>query len=167
MQWLCCKCDSINVSSFTYHTYELGNDTSYYEPLTTPANFTESFTSKFSPLKTSSPKSLKANDTQEYSMKRSNSRNQTANHQIPKKRNIRMLAINCRSIKDKTSELKTTIDYAKPDIIISTESWLEGIKPEENPTKDAIKSSEIFLSNYTAYRNDRGSLAEGVFIEDH
>jgi hypothetical protein len=67
MQWLCCKCDSINISSFTYHTYELGNHTSYYEPLTTPASFTESFTSKFSPLETSSPKSLKANDTQEYS----------------------------------------------------------------------------------------------------
>jgi hypothetical protein len=56
VQWLCCKCDSINVSSFTYHTYELGNDISYYEPLTTPASSTESFTSKVSPLKTSSPK---------------------------------------------------------------------------------------------------------------
>ena len=98
-------------------------------------------------------------------MNRSNSRNQTANHQIPNKRNLRILTINCRSIKDKTSELKTTIDYTKPDIIISTESWLEGIKPGENPTKDAIKSSEIFPSNYTAYRDDRGSLGGGgVFI---
>ena len=44
VQWFCYKCDSINVSSFTYHTYELGNDISYYEPLTTPASFTESFT---------------------------------------------------------------------------------------------------------------------------
>jgi hypothetical protein len=67
-------------------------------------------------------------------MNRSNSRNQTANHHIPKTRNLRILTINCRSIKDKTSELKTTIDYTKPDIIISTESWLEGIKPGENPT---------------------------------
>ena len=134
VQWFCCKCDSINVLSFTYHTYQLGNDTSYYEPLTTPASFTESFTSKFSPLKTSSPKPLKANETHESSMNRSNSRNQTANHHIPKKRNLRILTINCRSIKDKTLELKTTIDYTKPDIIISTESWLEGIKPGENPT---------------------------------
>ena len=140
---------------------------SYYEPLTTPASFTQSFTSKFSPLKTSSPKPLKANDTQESSMNRSNSRNQTVNHQIPKNRNLRILTINCRSIKDKTSELKTTIDYTKPDIIISTESWLEGIKPGENPTKDAIKSSEIFPSNYTAYRNDRGSVGGRVLIEDH
>ena len=149
VQWLCCKYDSINVSSFTYHTYELGNDISYYESLTSPANFTESFTSKFSPLKNSSPKPLKANETQEYGMNRSNSRNQTANHQIPKKRNLRILTINCRSIKDKTSELKTTIDYTKADIIIGTESWLKGIKPGENPTKDAIKSSEIFPSNYS------------------
>ena len=73
--WLCCKCDSINVSSFTYHTYELGNDISYYESLTSPASFTESFTSKFSPLTNSSPKPLKAKETQESSMNRSNSRN--------------------------------------------------------------------------------------------
>ena len=105
VQWLCCKCDSINVSSFTYHTYELGNDISYYESLTSPASFIESFTSKFSPLKNSSPKPLKANETQESSWNRSNSRNQIANHHIPKKRNLRILTINCRSIKDKTSEL--------------------------------------------------------------
>jgi hypothetical protein len=39
--------------------------------------------------------------------------------EIAKKRNLRILTINCRSIKDKTSELKTTIDYTKPDIISS------------------------------------------------
>jgi hypothetical protein len=132
--------------------------------LTSPASFTESFTSKFSPLKNSSPKPFKAKETQESSMNRSNSRNQTANHHISKKRNPRILTINCRSIKDKTSELKTAINYTKPDIIIGTESWLKGIKSVENPTKDAIKSSEIFPSNCTAYRNDRGSLGGGVFI---
>ena len=131
VKWLCCKCDSITVSSFTYHTYELGNDISYYESLTSPASFTESFTSKFSPLKNSSPKPLKAKETQESSMNRSNSRNQTSNHHISKKRNSRILTINCRSIKDKTSELKTTIDYTKPDISIGTESWLKGIKSNQ------------------------------------
>ena len=39
VKWLCCKCGSITVLSFTYHTYELGNDISYYESLTSPASF--------------------------------------------------------------------------------------------------------------------------------
>ncbi|CAC5402075.1 unnamed protein product [Mytilus coruscus] len=25
VQWMCCKCDSLNVSSFTYHAYEIEN----------------------------------------------------------------------------------------------------------------------------------------------
>ena len=54
VQWMCCKCDSLNVSSFTYHSYEIEN-VSYYEPLNTTESFLDSFTSQFSPLKTSSP----------------------------------------------------------------------------------------------------------------
>lgn len=77
------------------------------------------------------------------------------------------MTINCRSIKDKTAEFKTTIEYTKPDIVIGTESWLKGVKPGQNPSKDAIKSSEIFPVNYTADRNDRGILGGGVFILVH
>ena len=45
-----------------------------------------------------------------------------------------------------------------------TESWLKGIKPGENPRRDAIKSNEIFPQNYNVYRNDRGTLGGGVFV---
>jgi hypothetical protein len=38
------------------------------------------------------------------------------------------------------------------------------LKPGENPTKDAIKSSEVFPKGFTVYRNDRGTLGGGVFI---
>ena len=38
VQWLCCKCESINVSSFTFHSFEL-NTTNYYEPLTYDISF--------------------------------------------------------------------------------------------------------------------------------
>jgi hypothetical protein len=55
VQWMCCKCDSLNVSSFTFHSYEIEN-TSYYEPLTIEESFSYSFVNKFSPMKTSSPK---------------------------------------------------------------------------------------------------------------
>jgi hypothetical protein len=43
-------------------------------------------------------------------------------------------------------------------------SWLKGIKPGENPKRDAIKSNEIFPQNYNVYRNDRGTLGEGVLM---
>jgi hypothetical protein len=36
-----------------------------------------------------------------------------------------------------------------------------GVKSGKNPTTDAIKSSEVFPNNYTAFRNDRGTLGGG------
>ena len=45
-----------------------------------------------------------------------------------------------------------------------TESWLKGIKPGENPRRDAIKSNGFFPQNYNVYRNDRGTLGGGVFV---
>jgi hypothetical protein len=74
------------------------------------------------------------------------------------------MTINCRSIKDKREEFQTAVHYLKPDIVCGTESWLKGIKPGQNPTNDAIKSSEIFPPEYDIYRNDRGTLGGGVFI---
>ena len=47
---------------------------------------------------------------------------------------LRILIMNCQSIKNKKAELHTIIDSAKPDIILGNESWL---------TPD-IKNSEIF-----------------------
>ena len=46
---------------------------------------------------------------------------------------LRILIMNCQSIKNKKAELHTIIDSAKPDIILGNESWLT---PE-------IKNSEI------------------------
>ena len=156
---MCCKCDSLNVSSFTYHSYEIEN-VSYYEPLNTTKSFLDSFTSQFSPLKTSSPKSAQNNSKSHRKEPNSTNKSRiesTSIPNLPPKRNLRILAVNCRSIKDKTSELKAVINYTKPDIVIGTESWLKGVKPGENPTTNAIKSSEVFPNNYTlpAYRNDR------------
>ena len=180
---MCCKCDSLNVSSFTYHSYEIDN-VSYYEPLTTTESFQDSFMSQFSPLKTSSPKVTQnrnsvSEDIPRYTQRNnsdssktysrisnnSNKKNESSPFlHIPPKRNLRILTVNCRSIRDKTSEFKATLNYTKPDIVIGTESWLKGIKPGQNPSKDAIKSSEIFPENYTSFRNDRGTLGGGVFI---
>jgi hypothetical protein len=161
--------NSLNVSSFTFHSYEIEN-TSYYEPLTTEESFSYSFVNKFSPMKTSSPK--QQSDKSANSSNNSAINNSTKNHsniylKLPKKKNLRILTVNCRSIKDKTSEFKAILNYTKPDIVIGTESWLKGIQPGKNPTKDAIKTSEIFPDQYQAFRNDRGTLGGGVFVLVH
>ena len=68
---------------------------------------------------------------------------------------LRILIMNCQSIKNKKAELHTIIDSAKPDIILVNESWLT---PE-------IKNSEIFPDSFDAVRKDRASDAHGgVFI---
>ena len=59
---------------------------------------------------------------------------------------LRILIMNCQSIKNKMAELHTIIDLAKPDIILGNESWLT---PE-------IENSEIFPGSFDAHG--------GVFI---
>jgi hypothetical protein len=83
---------------------------------------------------------------------------------MPAKKNLRIMTVNCRSIRDKQQEFKTALHYLNPDVVCATESWLKGVKPRSNPMKDAIKSSDIFPPNYNVYRNDRGTLGGGVFI---
>ena len=68
---------------------------------------------------------------------------------------LRILVMNCQSIKSKKAELHTIIDSAKPDIILGNESWLT----------PAIKNSEIFQESFDAVRKYRASDAHGgVFI---
>ena len=64
---------------------------------------------------------------------------------------LRILIMNCRSVKNKKAELHTIIDSAKPDIILGDESCL---------TND-IKNSEIFFDTFDAVRKDRASDAHG------
>jgi hypothetical protein len=60
---------------------------------------------------------------------KSKSRNNSSNvFNIPTKRNLRIMTLNCRSMNDKTSEFAATVNYIKPDIC-GTESWLKGVKP--------------------------------------
>ena len=81
--------------------------------------------------------------------KNSKNRSNSSNvFNLPAKIHLRILTVNCRS----TSEFTAAVNYIKPDIICGIESWLKGEKLGKNPTKDAIKSSEIFPNNYTAYR---------------
>ena len=63
INWLCCKCDSVNVSSFMFHSYE--TDSNFYWPIQDSEISLDSFTSSvFSPLKASSPNSTRSSITQ-------------------------------------------------------------------------------------------------------
>lgn len=65
---------------------------------------------------------------------------------------LRIILLNCQSIRNKKPRLEETIDDLRPDVIIGTESWLD----------PSIHTSEIFPSNFTVFRKDRAS--DNIFI---
>ena len=114
MQWLCCKCESINVPMFTFHSYEL-NASNYYEPLTHNITFESIASNTFNPLKASSPKRNNSASMDTSKCKKSKSRNNSSNvFNIPTERNLRIMTLNCRSINDKTSEFTAVVIPTKP-----------------------------------------------------
>ena len=164
VNWLCCKCDSLNCNSFTFHSYEL-ECSNYYHPIADMS--IDSVSSAFSPLKTSSPghqnRSANASKASKTKSSSSTSSRGKSIYDLPAKQNLRILTLNCRSILGKRSELSVLLDYIKPDIVCATESWLHGVKPGKPPSPSHVKSSEVFPEGYVAYRNDRSSFGGGVF----
>jgi hypothetical protein len=64
---------------------------------------------------------------------------------------LRILNVNCQSIKNKQHQTQNLVDSTKPDVIIATETWLD-------PT---ITNSQIFPPNYNIYRKDRKGTKTG------
>lgn len=69
-----------------------------------------------------------------------------------KKRTLRVLNLNCQSLKNKPELLQNMADSLKPDVIIGTESWLI---PEAK--QKGIRNSEVFPDGYklSVARRDR------------
>ncbi|CAG2200637.1 unnamed protein product [Mytilus edulis] len=137
--WHCCKCNSINVDSFTYNSFIL-HTTNMYAPLSGTDSVFDSFTScdHFSPLHTSSPKtrkrlSTKSTHSQKSSIGNSDKANTNSTRTsskstvFTKSTNFRLLTVNCCSINTNKSEFRAAVEYVKPDLICGTESWLKGI----------------------------------------
>jgi len=70
---------------------------------------------------------------------------------------IKLLSLNCQSLKNKSTEFRTLIETHHPEIITGTESWLN-----EN-----IPSSNYFPTNYETFRRDRSTPGGGIFICVH
>ena len=175
--WHCCKCDSINVDSFTFNSFELNTSNVFNPLLDIDASIDSVDSSCFSPLQTSSPQtsnrsrrashhhSRPPSDTSHSVPGLAESAKSIPESDIPKRStNLRLLTVNCCGLRTNRSEFSAALDYIKPDLICGTKSWLRGVKPGKDPEKNAIKTSEVFPTNYTIHRNDRSTgIGGGVF----
>jgi len=142
VSWICWHCGLPNFNSSLFHTtFDSSNydSSNYYSPI----DNLQDDSINFHPLTTSSPiKTVKA-----PAHKSKTNTSKFVN-------NLKILNINCRSVCNKSIELRNLLETTKAEIIIGTESWL-------NPS---IQSSEIFSSNMNVFRKDRSSKGGGVFI---
>ena len=125
VQWICPKCDSVNCDTFTFNSFELSTP-NFFSPLdtSTPVSFTSS-NPTFFPKSASSPKDGRS-FTRRHSSKssRHSSVQSSTSHEpgLPRKSNLHVLTVNCRSVFEKQSELAAVLDYVKPDVVCGTES---------------------------------------------
>ena len=74
---------------------------------------------------------------------------------VHKPTSLKLLILNCQSIKNKQPEFETLIDSTKPDIIIGTESWLA----------DSMLDAEYLPTDrYHPFRRDRDENGGGTFV---
>ena len=144
VSWICQKCGEIN---FSQHAFEssirgFGDLTSNsFHPLSASFNSTTNSDISFSrfgyPMFTSSPDKIPKPQN---------------NFRPKKKRTVRVIVVNCQSLKNKPELLQNLADSMKPDVIIGTESWLIPDYKE-----NGILNSEIFPEGYklSAARRDR------------
>lgn len=163
VSWICCKCDTQNAGSFTYHPYELetSNQFSALGSVSSAASMSTipSIDSSFSPSVFSSPKSRHISTSTTMSNESISKRSKSVSGIQKKDQNFRILMMNCQSIRNKRSELHECVEYTKPDAIIGCESWLS----KEH------KNDEIFPDGYNknVFRKDRNKNGGGVFIALH
>ena len=143
--WECINCGMPNFSSTLFDLFDVEQSHNSFAALVqnqTSDSLDQSDSDPGPPLLSSSPTKTSKN---KYLHKP---------HSI--KRPLRILNINCQSIKNKIADFHSLISSAKPDIFIGTESWL----------KNDIVDSEIFPEKYTIYRKDRAGSKSGggVFI---
>ena len=164
VSWKCCGCDSMNIDTFSYHSYQM-EISNRFELLTSRETFSSvgsyasipSTDSSFSPSVFSSPKLRLASDSSTNDSKEMNE--QSDQLFTKKKDNFRVLLMDCQSIRNKKSQLNKSIEYVKSDAIVGCES---GLGAEH-------KEAEIFPDGYkkNIFRKDRNKSGGGVFICVH
>ncbi len=140
--WLWCKCDSQNMASFTYHSFELSNP---YDPLRNQSvlDISSPMLETFCPQRRSSPASQSSTTPiprQPIELTTDSDPSMNASvYGLPSvTKNLRTLVVNCNSIQGKTSDFQTAVSYIKPDIILGSELKLS---PD-------ISDAEVFPPGY-------------------
>ncbi|MCG8116962.1 MAG: reverse transcriptase domain-containing protein, partial [Candidatus Thiodiazotropha endolucinida] len=142
--WECMKCGMPNFSTSLFDTSSSIDTYNHFDPLSSLSEPDSPIPDNIGPPTAASSPIVKQSKEAKPKTKKA-----VLNHPL------RILIMNCQSIKNKKAELHTIIDSAKPDIILGNESWLT---PE-------IKNSEIFPESFEAIRKDRvGDAHGGVFV---
>ena len=148
--WICCNCGLPNIHTSFFDTEQFCSENIYdslssIDSLPPDLNFKE-------PIKASSPTKISS------TLRQGNDEPRKINSQKskPKQRSLKILNVNCQSIRAKLASFQHLLQDETPDVVIGTESWLH-----EN-----IVTGEIFPSNYQVFRKDRntGDTHGGVFI---
>ena len=143
--WECLKCGMPNFSTSLFDTTASLDTYNRFDSLSSLSEPDSPVPDNIAPP----PKAASSPIVQQQREVKSRTTKSVLNHPL------RILVMNCQSIKNKRAELHTIIDSAKPDIILGNESWL---------TPD-IQNSEIFPDSFDAIRKDRvGDAHGGVFI---
>ena len=127
--WICADCGLMNISTSLFRSTHVSiensfDSLSYLMDSTTHDSSSQilgSMTSPGAPIHSSSP------------MKQQNKQTNTK-----KRKQLKVIIVNCQSLKAKREPFHHMIDCLKPDVVIGTESWLnEAIKDQENfPVSD-------------------------------
>jgi len=156
--WHCYKCESIHVDSFTFNSHEL-TTSNFFLPLSQLDSTFDSVTSScFSPIHTSSPRPI----TSWHSINRAPSATKTPSTRSksghgfpPKQANLRLLTVNCCSIRINRAEFHTALDYVKPDLVCGgTGSWLKGVKQVHRNDRSLCIVGGVFTATSTNLASD-------------
>ena len=150
--WECLHCGMPNFSTTLFDLHDIQNEKNPYDSLVSldgtqtdpPASPPPHLGS---PIHSSSPLKDKPQIKANYKHKQKN----------PTKP-LRIINLNCQSIKNKKAEFLALVESCKPDIIFGTESWLN----------NNVFDAEYFPENYSFVRKDRPEPQKGggggVFI---
>jgi hypothetical protein len=127
IRWDCLICNNPNYSTLCFDLHSLSTSNPF-ELLSLSSTSLQSPKTQLKPLHSSTPE-----------------RSANPKKKPPKKLPLRILNVNCQSIKKKQDRIENLIESTKPDIIIATETWLD----------PSITDNQVFPDNFKLWRNDR------------
>ena len=155
IMWICNKCEGQNHSTSLFVSALADESTNIYSSLVESVSIINPDSRESaddvslaeeigSPIAASSPNAMRTPTPQPKRRRGLNSSD-----------DIKVLVMNCQSIKHKREELLTTIESADPDVMMFTETWLH----------QNIKNNEFLPDHYETHRRDRpGDPHGGVLL---